>query len=129
MDANYIGLYGRLADRFGDNGLVSVVLGRRSGNELHMDLWLMSCRVLKRDMELAMLDVLIEEARQADIETVVGTYVPTKKNAMVADFYSRVGFKQECTYTDASVTYHLSVSGYNPQNTHIKIEEMSLAHG
>jgi FkbH-like protein len=122
-------LYGRLADRFGDNGLVSVVSGRRDGNELHLDLWLMSCRVLKRDMELAMLDVLVEEARQAGIETVVGTYIPTKKNAMVADFYSRVGFSQQSTNSGASVTYHLSVSDYNPQNTHIKIEEMSLAHG
>jgi FkbH-like protein len=129
VDGNYIGLYGRLADRFGDNGLVSVVSGRRDGNELHLDLWLMSCRVLKRDMELAMLDVLVEEARQAGIETVVGTYIPTKKNAMVADFYSRVGFSQQSTNSGASVTYHLSVSDYNPQNTHIKIEEMSLAHG
>jgi FkbH-like protein len=129
VDGNYIGLYGRLADRFGDNGLVSVVSGRRDGNELHLDLWLMSCRVLKREMELAMLDVLVEEARQAGIETVVGTYIPTKKNGMVADFYSRIGFTQESTYSGAGATYHLSVSDYNPQNTHIKIEEMSLAHG
>ena len=62
-DPQYIGLYGRLADKFGDNGLISVVLGRREGSMLHLDLWLMSCRVLKRDMELAMLDALAERAQ------------------------------------------------------------------
>ena len=59
-DSQYIGLYGRLSDRFGDNGLISIVLGRQEAATLHLDLWLMSCRVLKRDMEFAMLDAVVE---------------------------------------------------------------------
>lgn len=124
----YIGIYGRLADRFGDNGLVSVVLGRRNGSELYLDLWLMSCRVLKRDMELAMLDSLINEARIADVQRIIGIYIPTKKNAMVADFYERIGFEQVSMASDGSTTYKIDVLGYRSQNTHIRIKEMSVTN-
>ena len=58
-DDGYIRLYGKLIDKFGDNGVVSVVIGRKNGTALDIDLWLMSCRVLKRDMEFAMLDRLV----------------------------------------------------------------------
>ena len=57
-DDGYITLYGKLIDRFGDNGVVSVVIGRLSGEKCYIDLWIMSCRVLKRDMEYAMMDEL-----------------------------------------------------------------------
>ena len=61
-DSNYVTLYGKLEDKFGDNGVVSIVIGEVRGgacDELHMELWLMSCRVLKRDMEYAMMDELV----------------------------------------------------------------------
>src|SRR5581483_11472282 len=61
-DSGHVTLYGRLTDTFGDNGLVSVVIGRMQDRDLHVDLWLMSCRVLKRDMEVAMLDALVSRA-------------------------------------------------------------------
>ena len=122
-DASYLGIYGRLADRFGDNGLVSVVLGRQQQSVLNLDLWLMSCRVLKRDMELAMLDELVNRARHAGIETIVGTYIPSKKNGMVADFYSRLGFIPVDSLPDGSRTYRLSVPDYEEQNTHIAIRK------
>lgn len=76
---NYIRLYGRLRDKFGDNGIVSVVIGEISGDALHIDLWLMSCRVLKRDMELAMLDELVEQCRTRGIHTIYGYYYQTAK--------------------------------------------------
>lgn len=88
----YLGLYGKLKDRFGENGLVSVVLGRKDSRTLHLDLWLMSCRVLKRDLELAMLDAVADRAVASGIEVLQGYYVPTRKNGMVADFYLRLGF-------------------------------------
>ncbi len=94
-DPDYITLYGKLTDRFGDNGVVSVVIGRIDGpnrDELHMELWLMSCRVLKRDMEFAMMDTLVEKARRAGIRRLVGYYYPTAKNGMVRDFYALQGF-------------------------------------
>lgn len=91
-DSRYIALYGRLQDRFGDNGLVSVVIAEKEGKDVHIRLWLMSCRVLKRGMEEAMMEALAEKARLAGGEKLIGYYYPTAKNGMVRDFYSAHGF-------------------------------------
>jgi FkbH-like protein len=121
-DLNYIGLYGRLLDRFGDNGLVSVVLARRVDRDMHIDLWLMSCRVLKRDMEHAMLDALVERAIRMGVDTLHGTYIPTNKNSMVADHYSKLGFVQDNVVDGQTETHWtLDVTRYTPQNLHINI--------
>ena len=77
---DYLCLYGKLEDKFGDNGVVSVIAGQKINKELHMRLWLMSCRVLKRDMEYAMLDTLAVDARSKGLETIIGYYIPTPKN-------------------------------------------------
>jgi FkbH-like protein len=123
-DKNYIGLYGKLSDRFGDNGLISIVLGRKEAATLHLDLWLMSCRVLKRDMEVAMLDAMVERAARAGIDTLVGYYLPTRKNEMVADHYEKLGFiRLNSSPADAPV-FTLSVPSYSPRNTHIKVLEL-----
>lgn len=92
VDPAYLALYGRLADKFGDNGLVSVIIGHICGETLEVDLWLMSCRVLNREMELAMFDALIEQCRARGLRTLLGVYIPSRKNAVVADLYSRLGF-------------------------------------
>ena len=91
-DPNFITLYGKLTDKFGDNGVVSVVFGHKDADVFHIDLWLMSCRVLKRDMEIAMMDELVKCCREAGIKTIRGYYYPTKKNAMVKDFYGILNF-------------------------------------
>ena len=124
-DRRAIGLYGKLTDRFGDNGLISIVLGRRDGDALGIELWLMSCRVLKRDMEMAMLDALVERAQAAGVRTLRGVYVPTKKNGMVADHYSRLGFSTEVTNADGRVEYSLEILGYRARSTHIRVMEMA----
>jgi FkbH-like protein len=123
-DGNHIGIYGRLTDRFGDNGLISVVLGAIEGRKLHLDLWLMSCRVLKREMEIAMLDSLVARARERNIREIVGYYFPTSKNAMVADHYPKLGFqplsKDEST---GSTVWVLDITTYEPRSRHIRILE------
>lgn len=91
-DPSFVTLYGRLADKFGDNGLVSVVIGHINGTTVELDLWLMSCRVLKREMEIAMFDALIEECQARGIRRVLGIYNPSKKNGMVAKHYAGLGF-------------------------------------
>ena len=94
-DGTHITLYGKLIDKFGDNGVVSVVIGEIRGErmeELHMELWLMSCRVLKRDMEFAMMDGLVKECGKKGIRTIFGYYYPTAKNGLVKDFYELQGF-------------------------------------
>ncbi len=121
-DANYIALYGKLADTFGDNGLISVVIGRREAANLHLDLWIMSCRVLKREMEIAMLDTLVDHAKAAGIENLVGTYFRTPKNAMVEDHYGKLGFVRESSSEDGSAfRWNLPVATYQPGTKHMRI--------
>jgi FkbH-like protein len=91
-DPGVIALYGRLADRFGDNGLVSVLIGRVLEETVELDLWLMSCRVLNREMEFAMFDTLVEQCQARGIRRIVGVYIPSKKNSMVAGHYAELGF-------------------------------------
>jgi FkbH-like protein len=93
-DSGFVTLYGRLTDKFGDNGLVSVLIGRVSHKTLELDLWLMSCRVLKREMELAMFDALLEECQARGVHEIIGAYIPSKKNGMVAGHYASLGFSR-----------------------------------
>ena len=122
-DPAYITLYGRLADKYGDNGVVSVVIGNIKGFELHIDLWIMSCRVLKRDMELAMLDTLVGAAKEKGIDTLVGYYYPTAKNAMVKELFGRFGFDKVSEDENGSTVWRLSVGGYENKNSHIGVNK------
>lgn len=119
----HIRLCGRLRDKFGDNGIVSVVIGRKEGTALHMELWLMSCRVLKRDMELAMLDELVKQARAQGITEIFGYFFPTAKNAMVKGLYKSFGFSPVSESEDGSTVWRLETAGYTPQNHVIQIKE------
>lgn len=122
----HIPLYGRLTDRFGDHGLISVVVGQREGTYLFIELWLMSCRVLKRGMENAMLDALANAAKSGGQTKLIGVYIPTKKNEMVADFYPSLGF---CPHElppdlpEGSTTWSLDLADYVQRNRHIKLLE------
>ena len=123
-DASYVTLYGKLEDKFGDNGVVSVLIGHKEGSLLHMDLWLMSCRVLKRDMEYAMLDTLVYTCIKAGIKEIKGYYDPTAKNKMVEDFYGLMGFTLEKTDEDGSTVWYYKVEAdYTNKNKVIKVVE------
>jgi FkbH-like protein len=123
----HIGIYGKLADRFGDNGLISIVLGRVDAETLYLDLWLMSCRVLKREMELAMLDGVALRARAAGLTRLIGYYLPTKKNGMVAEHYALLGFEKIGQHADGATEWALDLTDYLPRTTHMRILE--LTHG
>ena len=119
---NYITQYGKLTDKFGDNGVVSVVFGEKQGSTLDIKLWLMSCRVLKRDMELAMLDSLVAQAKAAGITKLVGTYIPTAKNKMVKDFYpDTLGFAAVSASEDGTTVWELDITDYENKNHVIKV--------
>ncbi|MGN1111383.1 MAG: HAD-IIIC family phosphatase [Oscillospiraceae bacterium] len=109
---DYIRLSGQLSDKFGDNGIVSVVIGRKEQTALHIELWLMSCRVLKRDMEFAMLDTLVKECRAAGITEIIGYYYPTKKNGMVASLYETFGF-EKISDDNGNTTWRLDTADYS----------------
>lgn len=120
---DYITLYGKLEDKFGDNGVVSVVIGKKNGSRLDMILWLMSCRVLKRNMEQAMLDCLVEEANRQKITQIHGFYYKTAKNAMVKDFYETMGFTKisEAGNEDEKEYVLTDLASYRKQNHVIDI--------
>ena len=92
-DDSHIGLYFTLKDRFGDYGLISVViLDKQPGDVLFISEWLMSCRVLKRGMEEFIADKILSLAAEQGFRKVIGEYLATPKNAMVKDLYERMGF-------------------------------------
>lgn len=118
-DKNYITLYYTLRDRFGDHGLVSVViLEKKSDTEVFVDTWLMSCRVLKRGMEEFIVNGFVNAAKRAGFLTINAEYIPTAKNAMVKDIYKTMGFSEveENRYT-------IAVSEYKDKKNYIKMED------
>jgi len=121
----YIRLYGKLTDKFGDNGVVSVVIGKKDGSVLNMDLWLMSCRVLKRDMEFAMLDTLVQKCREQNIETIMGYYYPTAKNNMVRELYKTFGFDKISEDENGNTVWQLDIAGYENKNHVISVHPNS----
>ena len=122
-DGEYITLYGKLEDKFGDNGVVSVVIGYKKEEELHIDLWIMSCRVLKRDMEFAMMDRLVEESRKAGIKRILGYYYPTAKNKMVENFYGLQGFGKIKEDEEGNTVWLYEIPEiYEKKNKYIEVE-------
>lgn len=92
-DDSHICLYFTLQDRFGDHGLISVVvLDKLPQETLFISEWLMSCRVLKRGMEEFVVNKIMQIAVEQGFRKVIGEYLPTSKNAMVKDLYEKMGF-------------------------------------
>ncbi|TAN73720.1 MAG: HAD-IIIC family phosphatase [Magnetospirillum sp.] len=86
-----------LTDCFGDNGMISVVICRKTGADWEIDTWLMSCRVLKRRVEEAVLSRLVEAARAAGARRLIGRFIPSGRNDLVRDHFADLGFRQSET--------------------------------
>lgn len=108
-----------LEDKFGDNGLIAVVIMKPQDKEtLFIDTWFMSCRVLKRGMENFTLNTMVEKAKAAGYKRIVGEYLPTPKNKMVEQHYPGLGFK---TIKGASTAqFELDVEAYQPRECYIE---------
>lgn len=111
-----------LKDKFGDNGLIAVVILKdisdKEPSTLFIDTWFMSCRVLKRGMENFTLNTIIAWAKKNGFKKVVGEYLPTQKNGMVADHYTNLGFtKRAESQTDQWV---LDINDYKDLENYIK---------
>lgn len=120
-DEKYLKLYGKLEDKFGDNGVVSVIIGRQENIDLHLELWLMSCRVLKRGLEEAMLDELVDLCKEKSIKNIYGYYFPTAKNAMVKNLYSKFGFVKINENDKGDSVWKYKVADHIRKNNIIKI--------
>lgn len=117
-DPNVIDLSFTLEDKFGDNGLIAVVIMKPLDEEtLFVDTWFMSCRVLKRGMENFTLNTMVEKAKAAGYKKIIGEYLPTPKNKMVENHYIGLGF----TKVEGAETaqYELKVEAYQPREAYI----------
>ena len=117
----YIKIYGKLTDKYGDNGLIAISIGRINENQCHIDLWLMSCRVIKRDMEFAMLDELVRQCKEKGVLEIIGYFYQSDKNNMVFDLYEKFGFALNDTNGEDTI-WRLDISNYENQNKFIGIE-------
>ena len=111
-----------VSDKFGDNGVVAISIGEMKGDICELILWLMSCRVLKRDMEFAMMDEIVAAAVAKGAKTIRGFYYPTAKNGMVREFYKIQGFDKISEDEKGNAVWELDVSnGYENKNHHIEV--------
>jgi FkbH-like protein len=106
-------------DQFGSYGLISLVIGRLEGDELFIDTWVMSCRVLKRGVENLALNEIVDGARSLGVQRIRGEYIPTPKNELVKDHYRNLGF------TDAgNGQWTLDVASYTPREHFFAITQV-----
>ena len=123
-DPDAFGLQLRLLDRFGDNGVIAIIVGRLLANkDLDIDTWLMSCRVLGRQVEPTTLNLIAQEAAKLGARRLIGTYIPTKKNAMVKDHYAKLGFTVMETDAAGGNRTILDLAQYTPAETFIHVVE------
>ena len=125
-DPMHICLCARLIDKFADNGIVTVFAGEIKEQTLHIKLWLMSCRVLKRSMEDFIMNEVVNMAKDKDIKKIVGYYYPTPKNGIVKDFYKDMGFGLVKSNKDGSSVWEVEVSSCEPRKTAIDKDNSSL---
>jgi FkbH-like protein len=114
----------RLTDALGDSGMISVLIARpvpEMPDALCIDTWLMSCRVLGRQVESAVMNVLFEESARLGVSLLLGEYRETPKNAMVRDHYARLGFER-AERTGNVQLWRMDLRSYKPIATHIEVE-------
>jgi FkbH-like protein len=110
----------RLTDQFGDNGMISAIICKPAGEDWIIDTWVMSCRVLGREVEAAVLNRLVEEARANGIRRLIGVYLPTERNGMVAAHYEKLGFQRGAA--DTADRWLLDVAAYTPRPVPLEIQ-------
>jgi FkbH-like protein len=111
----------RLEDIFGDNGMISAVICRQTDRCWEVDTWIMSCRVLGRRVEEAILQYLVEQARLNGITEIIGRYIPTAKNGLVRDHFSKLGFAPTGAQ-DGETTWRLDVNSYDGKTLPLKLD-------
>jgi FkbH-like protein len=117
----------RLVDRFGDNGIISVIIADKAADRWEIDTWLMSCRVLGRRVEQAALAHLAAAARAEGATAIVGRYIPSPKNKMVAGHYEKLGFALVESTDDGGSIWRLDLAGYAAPNLPMQVDDTALS--
>lgn len=131
-DSSTITLQARLIDCFGDNGMISVIICREGNVGWYIDTWLMSCRVLGRRVEHAMLQFLSQQLEGRGASEVFGTFIPTKRNELVKNHYPNLGFSLVRTDANGATHWRLDLTKLGPYNAPIRIAaetDKFLKHG
>ena len=114
-------LQARLSDSFGDSGMISVVICVREDDAYRIDTWLMSCRVLGRRVEDAVLQEIVRSAKALGVRRLMGTYVPTGRNKLVEDLYARLGFDLVERREDGTTRWVLAVADHVATNLPVRV--------
>lgn len=123
-DPNAFGLQLRLLDRFGDNGIIAIVIGQvDAARDCRIDTWLMSCRVLGRGVEEATLALIARTAAATGAETLVGEYIPTARNGMVSGHYARLGFSVHAAQAHGGHLARLPLHDFVPADSYMAVTE------
>lgn len=118
ISEEYISRCFTLEDKFGDNGLISVVILRKEENKtLFIDTWFMSCRVLKRGMEAFVLKTIVNLSKEKGFRILKGEYIPSLKNGMVKNHYKELGFAAKKGF------WELNLKTYKKKNSFIEISK------
>lgn len=114
----------RLIDKFGDNGMISVVMAEKQNKNWDIKLWLMSCRVLSRRVEEYVIYKLVTAAKKENVETLTGYFIPSDRNSIVAEHYKKLGFTLLQKLDDGSETWQLKTDSYiSPDLPFFELEE------
>ncbi len=118
----FLTLFGRLSDKFGDNGIVAEIICELKEQTADIELWIMSCRVFKRELEFAMFDSLVQKLSAKGIKTITASYYPTAKNTIVKDYYSSLGFEKTSENEKGETTWSFLIpNGYENKNKSIEV--------
>ena len=112
-----------LRDRFGESGLISIVMAHIEGGEIVIDTWVMSCRVMKRTVEHFLMNELHEMAKTRGLASIRGEYIPTAKNALVRDHYQEMGFARTGCEPDGRTCWTAAVCEFTPLKTFVRKEQ------
>ena len=111
----------RLKDTLGDNGMISVIICKKNSAYWEIDTWLMSCRVLGRKVEIAVLQDIVKNAKSSGATKLIGTYNPTVRNIIVKDHYKKLGFNKMSGETQIEI-WELDITNYNFQNVSMQFK-------
>jgi FkbH-like protein len=118
----------RLADTFGDNGMISVIICRPGpGRVWEIDTWLMSCRVLGRKVEQMVLREILKHARTSGIRKLVGVYKQTDRNQLVVDHFAKLGFAKMPDQRPGQTRWELAVDGVDPEIAPMQVVSSGFA--
>jgi FkbH-like protein len=112
-----------LEDKYGDYGLISIIILKKQSDALFIDTWIMSCRVLKRGMEKFVLNQIAQQASKIGVKKIIGEYLPTAKNGLVKGHYNELGFTK-CDGEDN--LWILNLESYSDYSTFISLKTTDI---